>query len=99
LLRNHVGAAIAAVRRSGGINAFDQLNKYFQNSEMLTVSSNYWNVIHGMTPNEAEKDSEGVQIMQILGKNFAWLLKSLDYAKQKFPPPPTITKIKTNFIR
>ncbi|MDR1479759.1 MAG: flavodoxin family protein [Planctomycetaceae bacterium] len=99
LFRHKVGAAIAAVRRSGGINAFDQLNKYFQISEMLVVSSNYWNVIHGASPTESEKDSEGVQIMHVLGKNFAWILKTLDYAKSKFPPPTPTTKIKTNFIR
>ncbi|MDR2169366.1 MAG: flavodoxin family protein [Planctomycetaceae bacterium] len=99
LFRHKVGAAVAAVRRSGGINTFDQLNKYFQISEMLVVSSNYWNVIHGAAKNEAEKDNEGVQIMQLLGKNFAWLLKTLEYAKPQIPPPNITQKIKTNFIR
>ncbi|MDR1959681.1 MAG: flavodoxin family protein [Planctomycetaceae bacterium] len=99
LFRHKAGAAVAAVRRSGGIPTFDQLNKYFQISEMFVVSSNYWNVIHGTVPNEAAQDGEGTQIMQVLGRNFAWFLKTLEYGRKHLPPPSLPAKVRTNFIR
>jgi multimeric flavodoxin WrbA len=45
MLRHKVGAAVVAVRRSGGLPAFEQLNNYLCYSEMLIPTSNYWNVI------------------------------------------------------
>ena len=76
LFRQKVGTAIAAVRRSGGIPAFEQLNHYLLYSEMVLPTSNYWNVIHGMLPGEVQQDEEGKQIMRLLGKNMAWLSSS-----------------------
>ena len=55
MLRHKVGAAVVAVRRSGGIPTFDQLNNYINYSEMLMPTSNYWNVIHGTAPGEARR--------------------------------------------
>ena len=75
LLRHKVGAGLVAVRRTGGMTAFGQLNHYLMYAEMLVPTSNYWNVIHGAKPGEALQDLEGVQLMRILGKNMAWLLK------------------------
>jgi multimeric flavodoxin WrbA len=75
LLRHKVGAGLVAVRRTGGMTAFGQLNHYLMYAEMLVPTSNYWNVIHGAKPGEAVQDLEGVQLMRILGKNMAWLLK------------------------
>ena len=66
---------MVAVRRTGGSAAFDSLNHYITYSEMVVATSNYWNVIHGAAAGEAEKDDEGKQVMRILGKNMAWLLK------------------------
>ena len=66
-----------AVRRTGGMTALEDINRFFTISEMLVVSSNYWNVIHGSTPGEAQQDLEGQQIMRLLGKNMAWMLKSI----------------------
>ncbi len=97
--KGKVGGAITAVRRSGGIPAFDQLNKYLQYSEMLIVSSNYWNVIHGRAPGEAVKDAEGVQIMSRLGKNMAWALKVVDYGKDEVKHPESDRKVYTHFVR
>ncbi|MGD9939188.1 MAG: flavodoxin family protein [Clostridia bacterium] len=75
LLRHKVGAGLVAVRRTGGMTAFGQLNHYLMYAEMLVPTSNYWNVIHGAKPGEAVQDLEGVQLMRVLGKNMAWLLK------------------------
>ena len=61
--------------------------------------SNYWNVIHGTLPGEAAQDAEGVQIMRMLGKNMAWLMKLVAHGKGVFPPPEREDKIKMNFIR
>lgn len=97
LFRHKVGASLAAVRRSGGIPTFNQLNIYLTYSEMVIATSNYWNVIHGTFPGDAKNDAEGQQIMQVLGKNMAWLIKSLKNSKEE--KPAKATKIMTNFIR
>ena len=67
---------------------------------MILVSSNYWPMVHGNTPEEVRQDAEGLQIMQVLGKNMAWVLSCLEAGKQTgIVPPPTPPKIMTNFIR
>lgn len=99
ILRHKVGAAIVAVRRSGGIPAFEQLNNYLNYSEMVMPTSNYWNVIHGTAPGDVEKDDEGKQIMEVLGKNMAWVLKLIENGKGKIEPPKLERKKWTNFIR
>lgn len=97
--RHKVGASVVAVRRSGGIVAFDQLNKYLQNAEMFMPASNYWGVIHGRAEGEAVQDEEGVQIMRVLGKNMAWLMQAIDLAKKQIPAPEKEQKVATHFIR
>ncbi|SHK17605.1 flavodoxin family protein [Desulforamulus aeronauticus] len=99
MLRHKVGASVVAVRRSGGLPTFNQLNNYLNYSEMLIPTSNYWNVIHGTTPGEALQDEEGVQIMRILGKNMAWLLKLVQNGKETIKAPEKEAKTKMNFIR
>jgi multimeric flavodoxin WrbA len=99
LFRHKVGASLAAVRRSGGLPTFNQLNNYLHYSEMVMPNSNYWNVIHGRAPGEALKDDEGVQIMRILGKNVAWLIKTIENGKKDNPGPEKEAKIMTNFVR
>lgn len=99
LFRHKVGAAVVAVRRSGGVTTFNQLNNYINYAEMLMPSTNYWNVIHGMLPGEALADEEGRQIMRVLGKNMAWLMKLVAAGKQTVAEPERETKILTNFIR
>lgn len=46
------------------------------------------------------KDEEGVQIMRELGRNMAWLLKSIEAGKQAGVSQPVAEKkVFTNFIR
>lgn len=97
LMRHKVGASVVAVRRSGGIPTFEQLNRYLNYSEMVVATSNYWNVAHGAAPGEVLQDPEGVQIMEVLGRNFAWLMKVLN--ETKVESPERTTKTFTNFIR
>lgn len=99
MLRHKVGASVVAVRRSGGLPTFDQLNNFLLYSEMLLPTANYWNVIHGTRPGEAVQDEEGVQIMRVLGKNMAWLLKLVQHGKGSITPPEREAKVFTNFIR
>lgn len=99
MLRHKVGAAVVAVRRSGGLPAFNQLNNFLCYSEMLLPTSNYWNVIHGARPGEVTKDEEGVQIMRTLGKNMAWLMQLVEHGKGSVPPPEWEKKIYMNFVR
>lgn len=99
LFRHKVGAAVAAVRRSGGVPTLDTLTHYITYSEMIMPSSNYWNVAHGMNPGEMEQDGEGKQIMEILGRNMAWIMKIIRHGREQFPAPDTVAKTMTNFIR
>ncbi len=99
LLRHKVGASVVAVRRSGGLPTFNQLNNFLCYSEMLLPSSNYWNVIHGTRPGEATQDEEGKQIMRTLGKNMAWLMKLVENGKKTIAPPAREGKVYMNFIR
>ena len=92
-------AAIASARRAGTTASIDVLNKYFTISNMPVVSSNYWNMVHGNTPEEVQKDLEGLQIMRILAYNLVWLLKCIEIAKSQGVLPKTEEKIRTNFIR
>lgn len=94
------GAAIVSCRRGGATAAFEQLNKYFTISNMPIVSSQYWNMVHGSTPEEVAQDLEGMQTMRTLGKNMAWLLKSIQAGKEAgITLPEREKKVMTNFIR
>ena len=97
LLTYKPAAAVAVCRRGGASATFDRLNKYFTISNMPIVSSQYWNMVHGNTPEEVRQDLEGLQIMRTLGKNMAWLLKCID--KAALPRPEREPQIWTNFIR
>ena len=77
MFQRKVGAAVVAVRRAGAIHVFDTINHFFLISQMIVPGSFYWNVGIGRKPGEVEQDSEGLETMQILGRNMAWLLKKI----------------------
>lgn len=91
-----VGAAVVSCRRGGATAAFDRLNKYFSISKMPIATSQYWNQVHGNTPEQVLQDKEGLQIMRTLGRNIAWLVES---TKQMPQPPQEQPRVSTNFIR
>ncbi len=94
------GAAIVSCRRGGSTAALDQLNKYFTICSMPVVSSQYWNMVHGNTPEEVMQDKEGMQTMRTLGKNMAWLLKSIEAGRKAgISLPEKEAPQRTNFIR
>jgi len=93
-------AAIASCRRGGASATFDQLNKYFTICSMPVVSSQYWNMVHGNTPDEVKQDLEGLQTMRTLGRNMAWMLKCIEAGKiAGIDFPEHEEKVATNFIR
>lgn len=94
------GAAVASARRAGTTATLDELNKYFTIANMPVVSSQYWNMVHGMTPEEVRQDLEGLQIMRRLGDNMAWLLRCIEAGRRAgVKPPEPEEKQFTNFIR
>jgi len=82
-----VGAAVVSSRRAGSTSAFDDINKYFTICGMPVVSSTYWNEVHGYSSEDVERDSEGLQTMRNLGKNMAFLIKSIALGKEKYGAP------------
>lgn len=99
MFRHKVGASVVAVRRSGGIPVFDQLNNYINYSEMIMPTSNYWNVAYGTAPGEVMQDKEGMQIMRVLGKNMSWVMKLVESGKSQVKENEKEDKMFTNFIR
>ena len=98
-MKYKVGATVVSLRRSGGIATFHQLNNYLNLAQIIITPGIYWDVIHGNTPEELAKDEEGIQIMEVQGRNMAWLLKALASGRKEFPPPAQIPRKRTNFIR
>ena len=94
-----VGAAVVSCRRGGNTSTFDEINKYFTISGMPVASSQYWNMVHGNSPDEVKQDLEGMQTMRTLGKNMAFLMKSIKLGKEQFGLPEKEDRIFTNFIR
>jgi multimeric flavodoxin WrbA len=78
MLQRKPGAAVVAARRAGAIHVFDTINHFFLISQMIVPGSFYWNVGIGRKPGEVEQDSEGLETMQTLGQNMAWLLKKIN---------------------
>lgn len=94
-----VGAAVVSCRRGGNTSTFDEINKYFTISGMPVASSQYWNMVHGNSPEEVKQDLEGMQTMRTLGKNMAFLIKSIQLGKEQFGLPEKEVHIFTNFIK
>lgn len=97
LFRHKVGVCVVADRRAGGVPTYNQLNNYINYAEMFMPSSNYWNVTYGTSSGEVLLDTEGMQIMRVLGRNMAWLLKTKE--SSQFVLPEAEKKILFNFIR
>ena len=97
--RMKVGAAVVSARRGGTTAAFDRLNKYFTISEMPIASSRYWNMVHGHSVEDVMQDEEGVQIMRILGRNMAFLIRAIAAERKRNGLPEKEETKYTNFIR
>lgn len=92
--------AIASARRGGTTAALDAVMKHITINQMPYVSSTYWNMVHGNTPEEVVKDLEGMQSMRNAAKNMVWLLRCLKAGKEAgITLPQTSKEHRTNFIR
>jgi multimeric flavodoxin WrbA len=77
MFKKKVGAAVVAVRRAGALPTFDAINHFFLISRMIVPGSSYWNIGVGKKKGDVEGDKEGMETMEDLGKNMAWLIKKL----------------------
>ncbi len=92
-----VGAAVVSCRRGGNTSSFDVLNKYFSINSMPIASSQYWNMVYGNTPQEVLADREGLQTMRTLGRNMAFLMKSIQLGKEALGLPEKEPHLITSF--
>lgn len=93
-------AVVTSARRAGTTATWDQLNKYFGLMQMPIVTSRYWNMVHGATPDEVKQDKEGMQVMQVLGNNMAFFINCKNVAmKMGINMPEEPEFVFTNFIR
>lgn len=94
------GAAVVTARRAGTTASLDVLNKYMLDAEMPVVSSTYWDMVFGPTPELVEQDKEGLQTMRNLGRDMAWLLSCIEAGRQQGCVPPQAERDHwTNFNR
>lgn len=94
------GASVVSARRGGTAASFDVVNKYFGICQMPVVSSSYWNMVYGKTPDEVRQDEEGMQTMRNLAHNMAYMLKCIAAGREKgILPPENNVSVRTNFIR
>jgi len=78
MFKRKVGASVVAVRRIGAIPAFNSLNLFLHYMQMIMPGASYWSIGIGLNPGDVLKDKEGMQTMEALGQNMAWLLKKLN---------------------
>ncbi|MBN1197475.1 MAG: flavodoxin family protein [Candidatus Aminicenantes bacterium] len=98
-LAGKVGAAVTAVRRAGAQHALDSMHHLFSVLEMPIATSTYWNIGFGAASGEAEYDSEGLQAMDNLGNNMAWLMHCIQTGSRQHPFPESDRSRRMNFIR
>lgn len=93
-------AVVTSARRAGTTATWDQLNKYFGLMQMPIITSRYWNMVHGATPEQVKQDIEGLQVMRVLGNNMAYFLRCKEAAKKMgIEIPEQEPMVFTNFIR
>lgn len=99
-LAGKLAASVVSCRRGGATSAFQRLNQYFAMNNMFLVGSQYWNQVHGFTPEDVRQDLEGLQTMRTLGENMAWMMKNMEAGRNAGGNPPEYEPvIMTHFIR
>ena len=98
-LHPKVGGALCTLRRSGGMETYQQLLGTMDAMEMVLVTSDYWGAVHGANPGEVLEDAEGMEVAARLGRDMAWMVKVLSATRDTLPPPESRPRPMTNFIR
>lgn len=83
-------ATLVTCRRSGATSALAELNSFFAMRSMPIVTSTYWNLLVGSTPELARRDEEGLRTMRNLARNMAWLLKNIHAGRQQGIEAPSL---------
>ena len=81
-------AAVVSARRAGTTATLDQINKFFLWGHMPIVSSRYWNMVHGSTPEQVKEDREGMRNLRMLAKNMTWFLRCKEAGEKLGVPQP-----------
>lgn len=81
-------AAVVSARRAGTTASLDQINKYFLWGHMPVISSRYWNMVHGQTPEQVLSDAEGIRNLHMLAQNMVWFLRCKEAGEQMGVPLP-----------
>ena len=93
-------SAVVSCRRGGASVAYQQMNMHFMMTNMVVITSQYWNQVHGDTPDEVRQDAEGMQTMRTLAENMRFILQSIEAGRNAGIQPLTYeAKTFTNFIR
>ena len=85
LFAGKIGAAVVAMRRGGGVPAFDVINHMYLMSSMITPGSTYWYQGVGLAKGTVAEDAEGLNNMRHLGETIAWLGKAIKPHLASFP--------------
>lgn len=94
------GAVVVSARRAGTTASLEAISRHLTINQMPVVSSTYWNMVHGNTPDEVRQDEEGLRTMRNLARNMAWLIKCIEAGKTNGIVAPTAEHGNpTNFIR
>jgi len=100
VFRHKPAASIVVARRAGTSASYDVMNKYFGISNMIAVGSTYWNEFHALSQEDVPQDGEGVQTLENLARNMAWLMKCLKAGRDAGIPMPELkSETITNFVR
>lgn len=78
LFKHKAGAAVVAVRRGAATRAFDTMNYFLHCMQMYLVGGTYWNMVYGKEVGEVLNDAEGMENMESIGGNMAWLLNKIN---------------------
>lgn len=97
--RMKVGASVVSCRRGGNSATFEMLNQFFGINGMPTVPSTYWNDVHGYSAEDVYADVEGVETIQNMAKNMAFLIKAIRDGRENIGQPETPHNNFMNFIR
>lgn len=83
MFKRKIGTAVVAVRRAGGIHAFNSINHFFLIGQMIVPGSSYWNIGIGRQIGDVKLDEEGISTMETLGHNIVWLMKKIDQGNKR----------------
>ncbi len=78
--RGKVGGPLVVARRGGLTFTLAQMNYWFQTLEFYMTGVPRWNIAVGRAKGEVANDKEGMDAAWALGKNLAFLLKSVHAA-------------------